>query len=339
MAARLNRTKSSPSFSASNPTKVNSKKIIYPLRVNEGDFFCLSKDRKSVASLWKPHPSVSNYKSIVMEKSAILTADILDIVFEGRNKEYGAYDLRRTYAKRMRISVLLMLSVILLLFLGQLFAGKNNKTAFIASGPDIVIKPPVKEETPPPPPPPPPPAQKPPPVKMTQFTPPKIAHDEDVKPDEKPPEMDDLENSKIGTVNRDGVDDKDIVAPPADDGNKGIIEAPKKEKDDAPFTKVEIDAQYPGGPRKWQRFLQQNLDHNIPQEAIDNEISGTIVIQFVVDETGNVSNVQAISGPQELREFGISVIKKSGKWIPAIQNGQHVKSYKVQPISVQIVGN
>jgi periplasmic protein TonB len=281
---------------------------------------------------------VSNYKRIAMEKSAILTADILDIIFEGRNKEYGAYDLRRTYNKRMRISVLVMLSAILLMFLGQLFAGRMGKDAKPGVLNDIVIKnvqPPADE---PPPPPPPPPVKEPPPTKMVQFTKP-IITDQDVKPEEKPPEMTEIENSQIGTVNRDGVDASDIVAPPADDGNRGIIEPPKKPKDDSVFIKVEIDASYPGGMAKWQRFLQRNLDGNIPQSAINNQISGTIVIQFIVDKEGNVSNVQAISGPEELRELGVSVIKKSGKWIPAVQNGEHVKAYKQQPIIIRLSEN
>ena len=68
-----------------------------------------------------------------MESSTILTADVLDIIFEGRNKDYGAYDLRRSYNRRLKVSITVMLSVICMLSLGFVFAGKRKKVdpAFI----------------------------------------------------------------------------------------------------------------------------------------------------------------------------------------------------------------
>jgi len=93
---------------------------------------------------------------------------------------------------------------------------------------------------------------------------------------------------------------------------------------------VEIESDYPGGASAWQRYLNKNLRY--PQEAIDGEIQGTVVVQFIVDKAGNVSDVDAISGPKELRDEAVRVIKKSGSWTPAVQNGRQVKSYKKQPI-------
>lgn len=61
-----------------------------------------------------------------------------------------------------------------------------------------------------------------------------------------------------------------------------------------------------------------------------------MVVEFVVDKEGNVSNVQAISGPEVLKQEAIRVIKKSGKWNPGNQNGRMVNSYKKQPIVVQL---
>jgi protein TonB len=269
-----------------------------------------------------------------MESSTILTADVLDIIFEGRNKEYGAYQLRRTYNKRLWVSIAVMLSVILLLCIGFVFAGgkKEKLTTFIIP-PDLELEKIERERAVEPPPPPPPPKQpEPPKVEMAKFTPPKIVRDEEVKEDEKPPEMAKLEETKIGLANQDGLKDEGIVAPPVEDGDRGVIEAPKKEEEDwkKVFTKVEIESEYPGGPSAWQRFLKRNL--GFPQEAIDNQIQGPVVVQFIVDTEGNVSNVVAISGPEELRPEAIRVIKKSGKWTPAIQNGRQVKSYKTQSI-------
>jgi len=172
---------------------------------------------------------------------------------------------------------------------------------------------------------------------MTQFTPPRIVHDEDVKEDEKPPEMKDLEDTKIATFNQDGVKDNDIVAPPIDAGTSGgTIVEPKKDEEDwnKVFTKVEMESEYPGGMAAWARYLNKNL--RFSQEALDNEIQGTVVVQFLVDKDGNVSDVEAISGPMEHRAEAVRVIKKSGKWTPAIQNGHQVKSYKKQPIVFRI---
>jgi len=192
------------------------------------------------------------------------------------------------------------------------------------------IKQEEKREEPPPPPPPKPP--EPPKVEMAKFTPPKIVKDEEVKEEEKPPEVEKLEETKIGTVNQEGVKDEGIVAPPVEDAGKGVVEAPKKSEEDwdKTFTKVEIESEYPGGAAAWQRYLNKTLRY--PQEAIDNEVQGSVVIQFIVDKEGMVSEVEAISGPEELRAEAIRVIKKSGKWEPAVQNGRKVKSYKKQPI-------
>ncbi|WP_205508845.1 energy transducer TonB [Longitalea arenae] len=270
-----------------------------------------------------------------MESSTILTADVLDIIFEGRNKDYGAYQLRRTYSKRLLVSVAVMLAVILLLSIGFVFAGgKKEKLTTVILPPDIELKK-IQEEraAEPPPPPPPPKMPEPPKLEMAKFTPPKIVRDEEVKEDEKPPEMSKLEDTKIGTMNQEGLQDDGIVAPPVDDGDRGVVVAPKKEEEDwnKTFTKVEIPSEYPGGPAAWQRFLNRNL--HFSQEAMDNMVQGTVVVKFIVDTEGNVSDVEAISGPEEHRPEAIRVIRKSGKWTPAIQNGRQVKSYKQQPIT------
>jgi protein TonB len=270
-----------------------------------------------------------------MEVNKILSADVLDIIFEGRNKDYGAYELRKTYNKRLVTSLLIVAAICALLFIGylvsNLLADKGETKAVEVQDVQLEeIKQEEKKEEPPPPPPPKPP--EPPKVEMAKFTPPKIVKDEEVKEEEKPPEVEKLEETKIGTMNQEGVKDEGIVAPPADDAGKGVVEAPKKDDEDwdKTFTKVEIESEYPGGAAAWQRYLNRNLRY--PQEAIDNEVQGAVVVQFIVDKEGNVSDVEAISGPNELRAEAVRVIKKSGKWTPAVQNGRQVKSYKKQPI-------
>jgi len=98
------------------------------------------------------------------------------------------------------------------------------------------------------------------------------------------------------------------------------------------MSKVEIEAEYPGGAASWQRFLNRNL--RVPQDVIDNELYGSVVVQFVVDEEGNVSNVEKVSGAEAMCTEVMRVIRKSGKWTPAVQNGRYVKSLKKQPIVI-----
>ncbi len=278
-----------------------------------------------------------------MQANEIQDASFLDILFEGRNKEYGAYALRKTYNLRLLGGLAGMV-----LFTGALFGvdylSKSNtgipKQALTVV--DVQLEE-VKEEKknePPPPPPPPPKAEirK---VEITKFTPPRIVKDNQVKEEEKPPEQEKLQDTKIGAVNQEGVKDEGIITPPVSDGGKGVLEGPKvlqtfAEDYDKTFVKVEIESEYPGGIPAWQRYLNRSFHY--PEDGINNEIQGVVVVQFIVDKEGKVSDVEAISGPEQggLREEAIRVIRNSGAWIPAIQNGRKVRSYKKQPVIFQL---
>ena len=171
---------------------------------------------------------------------------------------------------------------------------------------------------------------------MLAFTsPPMIV--KEARPEEMPPPVEDLQTSIIGTANIAGADAVDIIGPPVDI-NKAVVETPQKRDDDNNgFVPVEVDAQYPGGLPAWSAFLNRNLSY--PQAASNNQVQGTVMIQFVVDAEGNVSEVVPISGPEELRTAAVTVIKKSGKWTPALQNGRHVKSHKRQPVTFRLEGD
>lgn len=265
----------------------------------------------------------------------ILNADVLDIVFEGRNKEYGAYELRKSYNRRLVKAIVITSSVLLLFFVGCSVVGRTQgeKAKMNLAG-DVELEA-VKDHVaePPPPPPPPKPIVQ---VAMRVFTVPKIV--KEVPENERPPEQEQLDDVKIGTVNTDGAKDDGTVAPagPVGDGNKGVVEVPKKEDDDGIVLTVEKESEFPGGMGAWARFLHKNL--NYPEDAQNNEIQGKVVVRFIVDREGNVSDVEVVSGPEQggLREEAVRVIKRSGKWVPALQNGRNVKSYKQQPITFQM---
>jgi len=148
---------------------------------------------------------------------------------------------------------------------------------------------------------------------MAKFTPPKIVKDEQVKEEEKPPEQEKLEDTKIGTQNQEGVKDEGLAAPV--DQGKGVVEAPKKDETDydQTFTKVEIESDYPGGAGAWARYLNKTLHY--PDEAVNNEIQGQVIVQFIVDKEGNVSNVEAISGPTDggLRDEAVRRMEEEGE--------------------------
>ena len=100
---------------------------------------------------------VINLKPTTMETSKILTADSLDILFDGRNKEYGAYDLRKTYNDRIKISITGMFLVCAFCLGASLFANSKEKTKneLVITDMELMkVKDETKVEPPPPPPPP-----------------------------------------------------------------------------------------------------------------------------------------------------------------------------------------
>jgi len=260
-----------------------------------------------------------------MEVNKILDADILDIIFDGKNKEYGAYDLRKTYNHRITYALvgtfLICLSIYLISIVATTFK-KDTKNEIIVQ--DVSLEDMKKQEKKPDiPPPPPPPKQEPPKVEITKFTPPKIVKDEEVK--EPPPEVTKLEDTKIGTVNQEGAKDDGLVAPAVESKGTGVVEAPKQEEDyDKVFTSVQIEAEFPGGKEAWKKYLERNLNSSLPSEQGAPAGKYTVMVNFLVDKSGNISDVQADPSPYGTREEAIRVIKKGPAWKPAVQNGRNV---------------
>ncbi|HSZ85815.1 MAG TPA: energy transducer TonB [Puia sp.] len=104
----------------------------------------------------------------------------------------------------------------------------------------------------------------------------------------------------------------------------------KETMDSATLYKVEIESQFPGGDEAWRDFLANNMRY--PKEAIKKNIEGVVTVRFIVDKDGTVTNIEAESGPDDggLKAEAIRVIRRSGKWKPALQYGRYVKSYKRQ---------
>ena len=280
-----------------------------------------------------------------MDANKILSTNLLDLVFEGRNKEYGAYELRKQYNKRLTIALSSTALGLLLIFLTSfLISAVNDRSKGQVQVQELKLEDIVQEEKNEPPPPPPPKPPEPPKVEMAKFTPPKVVKDEEVKEEEKPPEVEKLEDTKIGTSNQEGIKDEGIVAPPVDQG--GVVEAPKADDEDKVFQKVEIDAEFPGGTQSWFKYVQREIERNI-DELQDDGKSGTVVVLFIVDKEGAVSDVRAmpcseagvakcLGAGTKLAEVAVNAIRKGPKWKPAVQNGRNVKAYRRQPVTFKL---
>ena len=270
-----------------------------------------------------------------MEANKILQADILDLVFEGRNKDYGAYELRKKYNKRIWLALGITAAVAVLLFgatlLSNALSPKNDDKQVVR---DVVIAQVNQEpEKPPPPPPPPPKAPPPPKVEMAKFTPPVIKKDEEVKQEEIPP-VKEMEDKKIDVINQEGVKDEGIAAPPVVDEGKAVVAAPKVEDENKVFEKVEIEASV--DTKQWRRHLESQLQRYIEDAASQGMNPGqyTVQVRFLVEKDGSITDVKSLNDPgYGLGKGAEDVVKRGPKWSPGEQNGRKVRSYHTQPIT------
>jgi periplasmic protein TonB len=264
-----------------------------------------------------------------METNSILSANILDILFEGRNKEYGAYDLRNSYNKRLSTALGVTLTVVIVLVSIVIGTKVTDSNAIIPSVFDFETTPPPPKEIVIP--------EKQPvkskPIKTLAFPPPIIVVDNLVT---KPPvENKDLINAMVGLKDIDGENDKGIPATVEIQANN-TIEAPVKKENvenNAIVDIVEIEAKFKGN---WGAYVQKEIEKNI-DELIDAGVTGTCIVRFVVSKDGSVSNVEAVTMKgTKLAEVAVNAIRKGPKWIPAIQNGGPVNAYRQQPITFKI---
>ena len=264
-----------------------------------------------------------------MDSARILKADFLDILFEGRNKEYGAYELRRKYEKRVRNALLGTAAVALLCVGGYVVSNiikgiedRNPKKPVIEQIKMEDIKLPDDPKTPPPPPPPPAP---PPPVKPSvQFTPPVIKKDNEVPPEEEPPKVEEIKDKAVSTKTMEG--DPNGIDPGLLEDSKGtgVVEAPPPPPKEEIFTFVEQPPTFPGGEEALAKYLSKNIRY--PRVAQENGISGTVFVQFVVDSEGTIKDVKTVGAAKGggLEEEAVRVVKTMPKWKPGKQNGRQV---------------
>ena len=106
---------------------------------------------------------------------------------------------------------------------------------------------------------------------------------------------------------------------------------------DSVFSKVEIEASFPGGDTAWNKYVSNTMK-NADFDNFKNADQGTCRIRFIVDKNGNISNVQAVNMKRSrLAKLAIEIISNSPKWNPAQQGKRFVNAYREQPITFAFV--
>ena len=266
-------------------------------------------------------------------KLDILNKDWIDVIFKGRNKEYGAYDLRQQNPRNTNLALIWGVSFFVLVISANTII--NYIEGFIpAAAPKVKITdvvllppPPVDPAKKPPPPPPEPPKPR---VTQVKFPPPVVKPDNEVKED--PPTQKDLVDKDPGQKNQQGDPNADInIDGPVGNSDAKVTEADPNEI----FSAVEDEPMYPGGIDKFYKFLQKTIQY----PAVDKEdnVQGKVICQFVVEKDGSLTDIKALRGPsQTLEDEAIRVLKLSPRWRPGLQNGRTVRVQYTVPISFNL---
>jgi protein TonB len=242
-----------------------------------------------------------------------------EMVFANRNKEYGAYQIRRNYEKRIINALLYTLIIVGLPVLFKFLANSAaNKKQVVSEEISLTEPPPIDKNEPPPP-----PVIPPPPVVQTiKFTPPKVVKDEEVQ-DEPPPTQEEMKDVQISTETHEGTTTTDLPPenPVVADPDEGKI-----------FTIVEEQPTFPGGEEKLIEYIQKNTKY--PAVARENGVQGKVFVNFVVDADGSIVDAKIIrSIGAGCDEEALRVVKSMPKWKAGRQNGRSVKCYFNLPVN------
>jgi protein TonB len=258
-----------------------------------------------------------------MDAKQILSGDLDDIIFENRNKAYGAYEIRKKYRDRVNLALLIAVTFVVLALLSPYIAALFSRPEVIEKPKPHVTTvnelaaPPPLENTPPPP------TYTPPPPKQIVFTPPKVVREEVKAPP--PPTNEELQKTQTSTTNNDG---PSTYVPPKDPPK----EIPKEIPEEIIETGFDENPEPPGGAAGYAKYLAEHIKY--PARAIDAGVQGTVYISLVVDKTGNVSDVKIKSDRvgYGCGEEAVNVISKMPPWKPGKMGGKPVKVRYTIPV-------
>lgn len=285
-----------------------------------------------------------------MAKNVDLTSkEWRDLVFEGKNQEFGAYQLRKSSDKRHNLAmlyVLIGLAVVAAIlfslnmyndYRAEIEAAEAKERAEKMSAAQLAQMEEVEEveeeveeqrfeqpeiEVP---------QEVLATVQVTQIA---IVDAEEVKNEVMDMETQQEDNTARGVVNQAGSDDADKFQAVAE---QVVVKEPEPEpvKEEEIFVAVEQQPEFPGGTAALMKWLASNVRY--PQMALENGISGRVIVKFVVEKDGSVSGVTLVRGvDKDLDREAIRVVKSMPKWQPGKNNGQAVRCYFNLPVNFKL---
>ncbi|MBF1420072.1 energy transducer TonB [Hoylesella nanceiensis] len=278
-----------------------------------------------------------------MSKIDLVSGEWTDLVFEGKNQAYGAYQLRKGTTKRNIISIVAVIILAILIFAGLALKKMADERAAKFDVTEVnqlsqlnqpkeeakveqKVKPKVQEQE-----------QVVEKVKSSiKFTPPVIKKDAEVKPEEEIKTQNELMNTKtaIGSFNVKGNDEdggtvlkaKEVIAQP---------EPPKHVEENKVFDIVEQMPSFPGGPAELMKWLGSHVQY--PAIAQENGVQGRVIVAFVVEKDGSVTDVTVVrSVDPSLDKEAARVVRQMPKWIPGKQNGAAVRVKYNVPVTFKL---
>ena len=273
-----------------------------------------------------------------------------DLVFEGKNKDFGAYELRTTSVKRHNKAVLYTLigaalviaSVFGFMKVQQIMAERS--IADNAEQEEVLIDMSEADE--------PEPEENKVEIKQPEVLPEevlntvkvtelRIVEDEKVKSEDEIKSQDELKQTETAFGQKDndkGTDDRNVTrelkTEVVVEKKTEVVETKKEEV----FKSVEQMPTFPGGPAALMKYLSSHIQY--PTMAQENNIQGKVVVQFVVTKTGEVGEVKVVrSVDKDLDREAVRVCKTLPKFVPGRQNGQAVAVWYTLPVQFKLQGN
>jgi periplasmic protein TonB len=262
-----------------------------------------------------------------MTSNEILKADVLDIVFDNRNKNYGAYVLRKYYNNRLLIAMSGMMGVVLILVLIILFNPKAREVVTRAFDGGVVTIDPLPEI----------PTKEPKPIETSKpnIKSQKFLNNFQIVSNDIPtdvPDQADLNGSMISDETKDGDEFTGGQQPPQ---NNNIATTQELTAPEPTPPAPSSPAAFPGGQEKWMDFLSRNLRTPGDLEAGQKR---SVLVRFSVSEDGSVTQFEIVqSGGEAFDREVLRVLRKMPRWKPAIQNGKPVSVLFTQPVTFMAV--
>ena len=243
-----------------------------------------------------------------------------DIVFKDRNKEYGAYKLRKRYKSTVIFAMLIGILMIATAVITPYLNAKALEDRARRAERQVEIKmenlDAPTEQVAPPPPPPPPPADV---VQQQKYVPPVVV--DSIKPEDNVQLMT-ADEAQEEVVNEEVVEIAEVVKE----------EVQEEDPEAAPFVVVEEMPMFPGGEGELLKYIAENTSY--PEIAKENNIQGRVIVRFCVTSKGGVSQVSILKGVDpELDKEAIRVVNTLPAFKPGKQGGKPVNVWYMVPIT------